>query len=373
MADEDEVSTGEDTGDSDELVAASDEAVKGMRKATADAQAAQKAILLAQAHQTADALPSTLPTQGGPQQPRQVPMPGPMASQQQSPRGAPAYEFGRGIGVLQPPAPGGAPPSPPAPIQPPRNRMYMGANVGPPDATPQQFFDARGQAPNTMVNQMPPPTPAQAAGAPGRVAAATSGVMNPGLTSNDEGSRKFAIMQMIQQKQDMGQPVPPEQIAALLGSGSPRPVPPPKRYNVPGVGLTDESGNVIKASVPKGFAPLRPPKPLTQTTTERFPAVKPEKGTPGTPASNGFFGWGAQPAVPPVPGTPGQPARTITRHTPMDQATETGTTPGAQPLVPPAGSVSAAPKNAKDRKTGTVYKTPKGNFKWTEDGWEAVE
>lgn len=363
MADEDEVSTGEDTGDSDELVAASDEAVKGMRKATADAQAAQKAILLAQAHQTADALPSTLPTQGGPQQPRQVPMPGPMASQQQAP--AP----------LAPPAPGGPPAPGQAPIQPPRNRMYMGANVGPPDATPQQFFDARGQAPNTMVNQMPPPTPAQAAGAPGRVAAATSGVMNPGLTSNDEGSRKFAVMQMIQQKQDMGQPVPPEQIAALLGGSAgrqPQPITPYQQAEVDQrkARLALDQQRLNK---PKEFAPLRPPKPLTQTVTERFPAVKPEKGTPGTPASNGFFGWGAQPAVPPVPGTPGQPARTITRHTPMDQATETGTTPGAQPLVSPAGSVSAAPKNAKDRKTGTVYKTPKGNFKWTEDGWEAVE
>lgn len=80
----------------------------------------------------------------------------------QNQAGTPAYEFGRGIGVLQPQAPVPPPTAtgtmpPPAPVEsPPRNRIYIGPMQGAPGASPQEFF---GNIPsNTNINLAPPPS-----------------------------------------------------------------------------------------------------------------------------------------------------------------------------------------------------------------------
>jgi hypothetical protein len=115
------------------------EAVKGMNQATEDAKKTQQAVLLA----------------------------GQMAVEQP----APAAQ---------------AQPTPPAPIRPPpapRNRMYMGPNVGDPNASPQQFF--QDAPPNILINRMPTPaplSPPEQQAAQSRVAAATKPAPDPRLS-----------------------------------------------------------------------------------------------------------------------------------------------------------------------------------------------
>jgi hypothetical protein len=93
-------------------------------------------------------------------------------------------------------APGPAPVAPPPP--PPRNNTYMGPNIGSPNATPQQFFQDNQflQGNHSFVT---PPTPDQAAGASGRVAAGTGAESNEAalgrLRSVDApGSRTLGVM-----------------------------------------------------------------------------------------------------------------------------------------------------------------------------------
>ena len=94
---------------------------------------------------------------------------------------APGYEFGRGIGVLQPPTP---PPAQaagaPLPMPGSRNRMYM----GPASGAALDAFTA-GQGPST-VNLMPPPAamPEQdQAAMQSRMAAATGGESDASATA----------------------------------------------------------------------------------------------------------------------------------------------------------------------------------------------
>lgn len=110
---------------------------------------------------------------------------------------------------------------------------------------------------------------------------------------------------------------------------------PPRRYNVAGVGLVDESGNVITprpqttstrtvpgvglvdAQTGKVIVPI-PVKPETQTITEKIPATEAIPPTAAQAARKGFLGIGARPAIPATPGVPGQPERTISRKVPIE-------------------------------------------------------
>ena len=134
--------------------------INRLKKATDDAKATQKTLALVGMHQQESQLPAggTAPAPIAPPAGGAAP-----ASQQQmapaypgtpAPVG-PAYEFGRGIGVLKPPA---------TPAQ--QGRSYMGPALSP--EAEQNFMRT---PPGTRINLLPPPTPQQAAGAAGRVAA----------------------------------------------------------------------------------------------------------------------------------------------------------------------------------------------------------
>lgn len=180
----------------------------------------RQALLVAAAMQQSESqLPNRLPTQAAPVAPPQ------------RPPGTPGYEFGRGIGVLRPPA---APP-------PPQPRMYMGPASGP----ALDRFSA-GQGPST-VNLMPPPAamPSQAQSAmQGRLAAGTGGESDAAALARIQaadapGSRTLAVrseprysdaslanqrnamLYNAMKKFDAGDRSP-EVMAAAMGSAAPR-------------------------------------------------------------------------------------------------------------------------------------------------------
>lgn len=159
----------------------------------------RQALLVSAAMQQSEAqLPNALPTRAAPIAPPPPPMtstqpppvapvapPPPPGAPPQQPPGAPGYEFGRGIGVLRPPA---APP-------PPQPRMYMGPASGP----ALNSFSA-GQGPSN-VNLMPPPAamaPQAQAAMQSRLAAATGGESDPAALSRLQaadapGSRTISV------------------------------------------------------------------------------------------------------------------------------------------------------------------------------------
>lgn len=161
-------------------------------QAAEQAKTAQTLQLVQAMNQTVAPLPATLPTQAAPVgAPPAPPMTGtqpppvtPVAPPQQPP-GAPGYEFGRGIGVLRPPA---APP-------PPQPRMYMGPASGP----ALDSFSA-GQGPSN-VNLMPPPAamaPQAQSAMQSRLAAGTGGESDPAALSRLQaadapGSRTISV------------------------------------------------------------------------------------------------------------------------------------------------------------------------------------
>lgn len=127
-------------------------------------------------------------------------------------------------------------------VVPPRNRTYMGPNIPGGGPSPQQFFQ---DAPsNILINRLPPPTPEAAAGAAGRIAAMTSQKQyDPRLTAIDPTLRQFAAQDQIRRAMDQG--ITAADAMRIYGQGLFAPVVPPRRYNVSGVGLVDESGRVI--------------------------------------------------------------------------------------------------------------------------------
>ncbi len=275
--------------------------INRLKKATDDAKATQKTLALVGMHQQESQLPAggTAPAPIAPPAGGAAP-----ASQQQmapaypgtpAPVG-PAYEFGRGIGVLKPPA---------TPAQ--QGRSYMG-----PALSPEAEQNFMRMPPGTRINLLPPPTPQQAAGAAGRVAAATKPAPDPRLTAIDGGDQ-FAARQGYQNA--IAQGMDPSAAAAAflpmaLRGQTQRPIPRPRLYNVPNVGLVDDKGKIVRAAGPKQFAPPRTSK--LNRNAEDAAAAK-------------------------------------------NAATE------------------PVPKDPKQRKIGNVYDTPKGKFRWLGNGWKAVQ
>ena len=160
MADDTDYPVDPDSQDSgDSWADTAEDAVAGLKQATEDAKATQRALLLAEAHRAADALPKTLPTQPT------------------LPQGATPQLINRGGQVTQ-----GSPTVPlpnTSPLSTPTGRMYVGPNIS----------DAQIRAlvpPGQAYINAPPASPEQAAGAAGRVAAATRPPYDPRLTAIGE-------------------------------------------------------------------------------------------------------------------------------------------------------------------------------------------
>lgn len=132
-------------------------------------------------------------------------------------------------------------------VVPPRNRMYMGPNTsGAGGTSPQDFFGLVTPY-NVRINNLAPPeplTPEAQSALQGRLAAATGQKQyDPRLTAIDPTLRQFAAQDQIRRAMDQG--ITAADAMRIYGQGLFAPVVPPRRYNVSGVGLVDESGQVI--------------------------------------------------------------------------------------------------------------------------------
>lgn len=270
----------------------------------------RQALLVSAAMQQGEAqLPSRLPTQPAP-----PPQPG----------GTPAYEFGRGIGVLRPPAP---PPVPPQPA--PQGRMYMG-----PAMDPQQEAAFMQSAPGTRTNLMPPPPPqsdeAQAA-MQTRMAAATGGESDTATltrmqAADPEGSRTIGV-----------QSEPKYSDASMANQQNAMRFEAMKKFDA-----GDHSPEVLAAAMGRSMEPMR-----NQTATKtppRWVPADPKTGAPGhfeTTEGAVRFAPTVRPAAvpkpPPMntvrtvmpPDIPGGPSRTITERVPAGETRGTATATSA--------------------------------------------
>ena len=258
----------------------------------------QKAQALGVTLQGLDALErqvssGTLPTQPAPR-------PAPPAPPMQ-PGGAPGYEFGRGIGVLQPPA------QSPAPT--PQGRMYMGPSMSPDQE--QQFMQSPA---GTRTNLMPPPSgpppsrleQAQAADPPG---SRTIGIHDEPPYSDASMANQQNAMRYEAMKKFQAGDRSPEVMAAAMGTmrgqlrpqaapkTPPRWVPTDRNTGAPGHFETTE-GAVRFAPAARAAAVPKPP-PMNTVRTVMPPDV------------------------------PGGPSRTITEHVPAGSTTGTAGAPSA--------------------------------------------
>lgn len=210
-----------------------------------------------------------------------------------------------------------------------KGRMYMGPMLSP------EAEKAFLQKPSgTSINLMPPPSgppPTQLeniqAASPSWATPISIRRDVPMPIPEDPGAARFALLSEYQRMRAAG--VPESEAASRVGlnlmgaSGYGM----GRRYNVAGVGLVDQYGNVV-APAPKkeqrgvsvaGVGLVNPvtgevmvPTPEKITETETIPATF---GTPAIPAQSarkGFLGIGAREAAPAVPATPAKGEKRIT-------------------------------------------------------------
>lgn len=345
----------------EEELAAMEQERKDRESRTAQALAAAAAMKEEEAM-----LPNTLPTQ--------APV---------TPPGGAAYQFGRGIGVLQPPA---------TPAN--QGRMYMG-----PAMTPGQEQTFMQSAPGTRINLMPPPSSpppsrleqAQAQDAP---SSRTIGIHDePPYSDASLAAQKNRMAFEAIQKFNAGDRSP-EVIAAALGTtagyrptrqvNAPRWVPANQATGAPGY-FAAGTGTV---HIPKVIPP-ETQKVNTQQRNELHKAIlkleaQMASGEVDSPTSTNpkiansprakanqalLDGWKQQLTGLSGPGVPSTNAPALTAPTTRTAVAPTATPAVMPPSAPPTTTKSTSapkpmPQSKSELVTGQVYETPRGRARW---------